>query len=152
MRYMMAIILSSFFLTGCATVYAPPAPHQTITKMTGIYHEVKMGETLWRIAKAYNISVGEISKANRINDGAHISSGQLLFIPGAVKRQAISSYAKDETVPSDFIWPVKGKIISFFGAIRGNVVNKGIDIGAKEGDDIAASRSGRVIFADEKLK
>ena len=148
--YTHLLILASIVISGCATIYTPPPPQPT-AKLPGIYHEVKTGETLWRIAKAYNMPVEKITKANRIAKAAQISAGQMLFIPGAARIQNVSPNYSGLS-PSDFIWPVKGKIISFFGTMNGGMVNKGIDIKTIEGEDILASRTGRVIFADEKLK
>jgi len=50
---------------------------------TGVYHKVKKDETLWRIAKAYHVTVSEIERANNIPKAAQIENNQLVFIPGA---------------------------------------------------------------------
>ena len=143
-------------LAGCATAPTPPsytpAPIER-PKIPGIYHKVEKGQTLWRIAKFYNVSIDDMVKINRIPDLTQISAGQLLFIPNArvVKSAELveSSQGFDRT---DFIWPVKGKIISFYGSKKGGVMNKGIDICVREGADVVASRSGKVVFCDSKLK
>ena len=115
---------------GCATsTYAPPPGAPSAVKMPGVYHEVKGGETLWRIARIYNISVKELALANRISDMSQISSGQLLFIPGSTAVKATQPI--NDIAPSDFMWPVKGRVTSFFGATRDSIVNKGIDIKIK---------------------
>jgi len=49
---------------------------------------------------------------------------------------------------NDFIWPIKGKVIRYFHERYGNVVNKGIGIKARVGDEVKAARTGRVVFAD----
>lgn len=67
------------FLAGCATVPRQPlmAPTQ------GIYHIVGSGQTLYRIAKTYDVDMNEIMRLNRITDSAQIGVGQPLFIPNA---------------------------------------------------------------------
>ncbi|MCM8780331.1 MAG: N-acetylmuramoyl-L-alanine amidase [Candidatus Omnitrophica bacterium] len=67
------------FINGCATVPRQPviAPGQ------GIYHTVGSGQTIYRIAKTYNVDIQELMRINRINDPTHIEVGQKLFIPGA---------------------------------------------------------------------
>ncbi|MDI6703926.1 MAG: N-acetylmuramoyl-L-alanine amidase [bacterium] len=45
------------------------------------YHVVKEGETLWRIAKAYGVSVEILKMVNRLRDSDTISTGQKLYIP-----------------------------------------------------------------------
>ena len=142
-------LLFTFAISGCATVpvYTPPTaierPH-----VPGIYHKVEKGQTLWRISKFYNVKIEDIVRANRIPDAAQISVGQLLFIPNASKITAAeSSFEK-----SDFIWPVKGKILYFYGSKKDGILNKGIDISTREGTDVVASRAGKVVFYDSKLK
>lgn len=141
-----------FFLAGCAArpVVSPP---EEITpkakKGQGVYHKVLKGDTLWRISKTYGVDLEDILASNRISDAERIKVGQVLFIP--------SSKTVSETVPSafpheDFIWPVKGKVISYFGQKKGNLVSKGIDIQAKERALVLASHSGKVTFIDEKVK
>lgn len=137
-------------MNGCATTYTPP-PNPPL-QAPGIYHEVKRGETLWRIAKTYDISVDELMRANRLADSAQISAGQRLFIPDAAGIRAVPKLEDIQGTPRDFLWPARGRVIAFFGAIKENAVNKGIDIRMKEGEEVVASRSGRVVFADDKLK
>jgi len=56
-----------------------------------------------------------------------------------------------KTYRGRFVWPVKGKVISYFG-IRGGKNHKGIDIAAPEGTKIIAAESGTVIYSDNKLR
>ncbi len=112
----------------------------------GIYHKVKKGETLWRIAKTYKVSISAIAQANKIPKAAKIEKNQLVFIPGAKKTFDIIQdvdYAQNE-----FVWPIKGKVIRYYHVRYGNMINKGIDIKARVGDEVKAARTGRVVFAD----
>ncbi|MFC1808199.1 peptidoglycan DD-metalloendopeptidase family protein [Candidatus Omnitrophota bacterium] len=150
------LIMTSIILGGCAST-----PNQQVItttpirspKVDGVYHTTLRGQTLWRIAKAYNVDVREIMDANTIVDASKIDKGQLIFIPGA---EATIRERIDLSTPSQsrkgYIWPVKGKIVSYFGSQRDNARNKGIDISAEEGKVIVASRSGKVVFCDNKVK
>jgi murein DD-endopeptidase MepM/ murein hydrolase activator NlpD len=120
--------------------------------MPGIYHRVERGETLWRIAKTYNVDLEKIVKINRIPDAARINSGQLIFIPDAKEKRRVVTYEELKKGEDTFIWPLKEKVISYYGAKKGNIKNKGIDIRTREGAKVVASRSGRVSFCDEKVK
>jgi lipoprotein NlpD len=141
-------------LTGCATVHkssAPLTPSPSLAvkpvEKTGVQHKVHKGETLWRIAKTYQVSVDDIIRSNGIPNAASIEENQLIFIPGAVSVKdvvVLSSTDKD----LDYLWPVKGKIIAYFQDRKGASVNAGIDIKAVEGEVVRASRDGRVVFAD----
>jgi murein DD-endopeptidase MepM/ murein hydrolase activator NlpD len=51
-----------------------------------------------------------------------------------------------------FVWPARGEVISCFGSKFDRSKNKGVDIRVDEGTDIRASKSGRVVFCDEKFK
>ena len=137
-------LLLVYLLTGCATrshVTIPPSGTE-IKKTSGIYHKVKDGETLWRISQTYGVSISEIIKANRLPDGSAIEEGQLLYIP----IKPIVPGAKG------FIWPIKGRVTSPFGAKWDGGRNKGIDIEAKDGHAVAAARSGKVLFCSDSLK
>jgi len=152
MKEIKALLLAMtmvFVIAGCATTGPvgtgyKPAPIER-PKTPGAYHKVEKGQTLWRIAKFYNVSIDDIVTANRIPDITQISVGQLLFIPNPKPGKPAESV-------TDFIWPVKGKIISFYGSKKDGVLNKGIDICVREGTDIVASRPGKVVFCDSKLK
>jgi len=142
------LILSCLlWIAGCTTV-PPVAPTAAavIPQGKGVTHKVHAGETIWRIARTYNVTIEDIIKANNLPNAAHIEKNQLVFIPGAdsVKTILLEPGPKDE----EFIWPIKGKVISYFGEHRGLRVNKGIDIQAREGECLCASRSGKVVFAD----
>ena len=134
-------------LSGCATVpYKPPV---IPPKVSGIYHEVQRGETLWKISKAYDINMTEIAKLNKLPDASRINTGQLIFIPNAKEKvSAARSYSSED----NFVWPVNGRVTSYFGSLKGGVKNKGIDIAAGNGTVVLASRSGKVSFRDDKVK
>ncbi len=120
-----------------------------------VYHRVERGETLWSISHRYNILLYDLVRANRISDSSQIEVGQRLIIPAV--RQPVTSpppsrpeWSRD--IPSaEFVWPVKGKVISIFGTRRRGTVNKGIDIAAKVGTEVYAARGGKVSFTHEGL-
>ena len=136
-------------MTGCISlqtqeeiaVTKSPAPIRQ-----GIYHKVKKGETLWRIAETYDVSVSNIARVNNIPKAAKIEKNQLVFIPGA--RKVLDIILDAGHSQNDFIWPIKGKVIKYFHERYGNAVNKGIGIKARVGDEVKAARTGRVVFAD----
>ncbi len=45
------------------------------------YHEVRRGDSLYRIAKKYGISLNEIRRLNNITQNQHIYPGQKIFLP-----------------------------------------------------------------------
>ena len=131
------------FLAGCASAPVVPAP--IIPQGTsGVYHKVEKGQTLWKISKAYNVELDDLARINHISDTTAIEVGQLIFIPGRKKEEVlpIVAYGGD-----DFIWPARGRVVASFGSVYNNMINKGLNIRPEEGNDVVASRSGKVVFS-----
>ena len=154
MRIVSIGVLAVLFCAGCASTSgnihtsSVPAPYSH-----GIYHTVDKGETLWKISKAYNADIKEIIEANRIDNQEFITAGQNLFIPDAKRRININlSEPVGVTSRKGYIWPVQGRVVSYYGSIADNVKNKGIDIAAPQGTNVVAARSGKVVFSDDKVK
>ncbi|MCD4781402.1 MAG: peptidoglycan DD-metalloendopeptidase family protein [Candidatus Omnitrophica bacterium] len=147
----LSILGLCFSICGCRTVEVYTETEYLITQLPessqhGVYHKVKKGETLWRIAQAYDIAIADILDSNNVDDVAQIEKGQMLFMPGAysVKQILIDT---DKT-KREFIWPLKGEIISSFNDNKNGYLNRGIDIEAIEGEVVRASRAGQIVFAD----
>lgn len=142
------LIIFLLLLSGCASSIATYATHQPQIAAPGIYHEVCRGETLWSIAKAYNVNIEKIADINHIPNKTEIVEGQLIFIPGA--KDTIKTICLTPE-GNGFIWPVQGKIASYFGSMVDNIVNKGIDISVSRNQGVAASKDGKVVFIGRLL-
>ncbi len=143
-------ILLLVSLTGCATVapsVSPVIPVLDQLKDSGIKHQVEAGQTLWRISKIYDVDIDEIVRLNRISESATIEIGQVLLIPQRLRVQSIPV----KSAGDDFIWPLRGRVISGFGSTYRNLINKGINIQAVPGQAVMAARSGRVVFYSANL-
>jgi len=92
---------------------------------------------------------------NHLNDASHLIIGEHLIIPKSTytkparsRRHTAPSWAQQQAYHKEgFIWPVKGKVIAFFGKTKSKI-NKGITIAAPVGTPIKAIQSGKVIFSD----
>ena len=94
-----SFVLFTFFLTSCSTVaprkdYASPNVESYVYDTnfgarTGIYHSVAPGETLWRIAKMYDVDVETLKKVNEVYDVTDINIGKKLYIPNAARRKDV---------------------------------------------------------------
>ena len=143
------------FLSGCVTSgKSKPIPAEPATLVTqpqpkpeGIYHKVQKGETVWRIAKTYNVSLDEVVKVNNIPNAASIEENQLLFIPGVKEIKQIIQKTP-EIKKDEFFWPIKGRVLSYFNDSNGSLSNRGIDVEAADGENVKASREGVVVLAD----
>ena len=104
----------------------------------------------------YNVSLEEIVRINNISDATQVEEGQLILIPGE-RREPKAVAAPVSSSPSgydagEFIWPLKGKVISTFGQTYNFMLNKGINIRPYGNPDVLASRPGRVVFCDDNFK
>lgn len=64
-----------------------------ISCIPGIYHVVGRDETLFRIAKTYEVSQDAIIHANKLKNPELIREGQYLFIPRAMERKKVAAYS-----------------------------------------------------------
>jgi len=145
----LSLLLFVSYFSGCATVSTTDHPVSKVTiEKKGIYHKVKKGETLWRVAQTYNVSIEDLIRSNRIPNVAYIEPDQLIFIPGATKEKEVVVVSPDSSSSSEFFWPVKGKVVSYFGQWKNSSVNRGVDIQTKNQEPICAARDGKVVFAD----
>ncbi len=123
-------------------------PHQE-PDLVGVFHVVRPGQTLWRIAHAYGVGVRELARINDLGDPTELRVGQALYIPGATALIDVPAGPVAAPAPPSharFLWPVGGILVSRFGN-RGGEHHDGIDIAAPEGTPIDAAAAGTVIFA-----
>ena len=57
----------------------------------GVYHEVRQGQTVWSIARAYGVDVRTLTRVNQISDTTALYVGQKLYVPGATQQREIVS-------------------------------------------------------------
>ena len=72
-------------LASACAVGPAPRPDPPPRPATGVEHTVERGETLWKISRAYGVSIEMIALANELDSKSRIDVGQKLFIPGATR-------------------------------------------------------------------
>lgn len=161
------------FLAGCGGG-GRAAPSRSSKQ--GVYHQIKPGQTLWSIARAYQIDLKTLTQANRLSNRDVLHVGQRLLIPGARRQRQVASrcpcpnkptktvsrpakkkspraapkrpaVSKRPTSPVKLDWPIRGPITRRFNQ-RGQQRHDGIDIAAPRGSTIRAAAAGKVIFSD----
>ena len=162
-----------FFLAvaaGCAPYPGESGPAGITAP--AMLHQVQRGETLWSVARQYGVTVNALVRENGITDITRVEVGQKLMIPArqgsssaVVSVPRVSPEPPEVSPPAQvapsrpvrsgigeqFTWPVQGKVIAIFGVRNRGRVNKGIDVQARAGSDVRATRSGKVSFVHEGL-
>lgn len=170
-RARLAVALAlGFLLWGCGLIPRRYIPFYH----RGVYHTVRPGETLWRIARTYEVDLDELQRVNRIREPRELKVGRELFIPGARRVRTVrlperrkperkapprSRRSRPEREPPprvaklpkprelEFSWPLRGKITAYFGLDKKRR-HDGLDIAAPPGTPIRAAAPGKVIFSD----
>ncbi len=139
---------------------APPQVEPEIPE--GVFHVVRPGQTLWRIARAYGLPLETLVDANEIADPDRLSAGRALFVPGGRTVLEVAPYPVPLPAPSsrrgapsgdsarerEFSWPIAGAaVLSRFGAARRGRRHTGLDIRGPRGAQILAARAGVVVFS-----
>jgi lipoprotein NlpD len=156
-KTLLLVFCALLLLQGCAMFGKAKSPILSDIKQSvpGTYHTVQKKDSLWKICKAYGVSLQEVAELNNIKNISQIKPGDRIFIPGAGKALNISTSeaAADQTPPEKiiskpglFIWPVRGKVVEEYG-IYGGMKHDGINIKAPEGAPVKAAKEGTVAFA-----
>ncbi|HEB30820.1 MAG TPA: LysM peptidoglycan-binding domain-containing protein [Spirochaetes bacterium] len=142
-------LLLILLAVSCTTTQNSYRQEKT-TYQKGVWHRIKEGQTLWRIAKTYRISLEEIKEANDIEDVVHIYQGTWIFIPDATKVLFVQGNlldTKEEIHKLDFIWPVEGEIVKSYGKHK-NDFNYGIDLKTNGIQNVVSVLEGVVVLSD----
>jgi len=134
-------------------------------------HIVQTGNTLWDIANCYKVSVIEIRSLNNLKIKDKLYKGKKLFIPINEKNRNLGCKDTSKLIvkvdkrkkkilnkknivsnKTDYLWPVKGKILSKYGLLAKGLRNDGINISANKGDPVFASKDGKVVYAGNEIQ
>ncbi len=164
-----------FALCACAHRTVRTGNDQ-LARQGGVVHHVAAGQTLWRIAKTYDVPIEVVLRANGHTDPTQIAAGSELFIPGAerelpipppdapstaarigpMRRHSPSTIPRAGGRPLDpaargepLAWPTSGVLISGFGE-RDRDHHEGIDLACPEGTPVRAADDGVVLFSGEQ--
>ena len=100
------------------------------------------------------IVTGSAGRPEKASDGARINT----YTPPAKTEKVIeesveqAAAAPDATGIGRMRWPVRGRVVSAFGAQSGGKRNDGLDIAVPEGTSVKAAENGIVIYAGDGLK
>lgn len=78
-------VFTVIFLMFCLLLFSCAGQPYRTRQASGVYHRVKKGETLYKIARAYKVNLQDLAEANDIDKPEMIKAGSVLFIPDAVQ-------------------------------------------------------------------
>jgi lipoprotein NlpD len=135
-------------------VVSPPSlPRAIVPTEPGIFHTVTRGETLWRISRTYQISLGELARVNRITNVHSLEVGQKLFVPNRLRADWRSSKPiREFPAPREFSWPARGTVVRYFEQQQLGANNRGIDIKVKAEAPVYAAAEGKVVFTTGNMR
>lgn len=162
----------ALLVVGCVT--PRPAvkldePHRE-PELISVRHRVEKGQTLYRIARTYGLSVDELMAVNGIADPTTLRIGQELLVPGAAKLEAVveadspepEAPARPPAPPpakkgpvkvgrpeGTLGWPLRGVLYARFGR-KGGEAHDGIDLAAPAGTPVKTAAAGEVLFAGDQ--
>ena len=200
------IIPKQAAVAAAAPALAPPVS-KPVAAAAGpsSVHIVNRGDTLMSIARRNNVPVGELAKANNLDQSARLSLGMKLTVPGSKSAavapvaqpvaaaataqpvappaatkmaaaggppqaarlaQATTNVAEEKPVVEaasvksseatgalpTFRWPVRGKVITSYGAKTNGKSNDGINLAVPEGTPVKAAEDGVVAYSGNELK
>lgn len=141
-------------------------PNQILKIPAHKTHKIKKGETLYSISRKYETNIYVLSKLNKLININNIYDGQSLIIPRKsfvkitsrkkikmenVNNSKIKKIEVTKSSKSNFIWPVKGKLLSKYGKSKDGFYNDGINIDSKKGTDVLSSEKGKVIYSGNEI-
>ena len=144
--------------------------------LVSVKHVVEKGQTVYRIAKSYGLSVEELIAANNLDATGELKVGQELWVPGAAKQAKVAQYDSPEPEATATArrgptgsekrpgqtravkvgkqegvlqWPVRGVLYAKFGR-KGKEGHDGIDLAAPAGSVVKTAGAGTVLFAGDQ--
>jgi murein DD-endopeptidase MepM/ murein hydrolase activator NlpD len=114
---------------------------------------VTLGEVgeLQALLSEHDVKPLDVARANDIRGIADLRAGMMLFLPGVEPQAALERLARVREEENRYIWPLHGRITSYFGrrnlGMGTSSFHRGVDVAAPTGTPIVAARSGTVVFA-----
>jgi murein DD-endopeptidase MepM/ murein hydrolase activator NlpD len=166
--------------SACVTTHATPVPElserHVEPELLLVRHRVEKGQTLYRIARAYGLTVDDLMQANGMEDPRELKAGETLLIPGAAETKPVADFDAPEPEaraprpepagkpapkppPQRAVkvgrsagvleWPLRGVLYARFGK-KGKEPHDGIDLSAPAGNPVKAAAPGTCLFAGDQ--
>ncbi len=121
------------------------------------FHVVARGESFSAIAARYNIDPRSLALLNRMTPPYEAREGAQLVLPAIARAvEAAPSSSGGAQLPlsaagARFVWPLRGEVLSRFGARANGARLDGMEIAGREGASIGAAGEGDIVYAGADL-
>jgi len=173
---LLAVAFVSLLAPACATTAGAQVggldEQHREPELVLVTHRVEKGDTLYRISRAYGVSVEDLMVANNLEDPRELKVGEELAVPGAKERKRVEPVDSPEPTPSrtlsdaeaekklpksvkvgrkdgELTWPLRGVLYARFGK-KGKEPHDGIDLAAPAGTPVKTAAPGTVLFAGDQ--
>ncbi len=123
------------------------------------HHLVRRGEDLEDIARRYNVDLRSLALLNRMQGNDSVRAGERIYLPALAREIATEPVSLPTPtmtpLPSGsgrFAWPLRGDVVSRFGAQPDGTRLDGIEIAGREGAAVGAAADGDVIYAGDDIE
>jgi murein DD-endopeptidase MepM/ murein hydrolase activator NlpD len=123
------------------------------------FHTVARGESFEEVARRYNVDTRSLALLNRMQAPYRVRQGDRIVLPAMAR--AIEVAAPQPPAPTPvtppptgsgrFAWPLRGDIVSRYGAQPDGARVDGVEIAGREGAQISAAAEGDVVYAGSDL-
>lgn len=122
-----------------------------IPNRVGLVVTFNSGRELVELAERHGVDPVAMVVVNELASPLDLHPGMLLFLPDVRPTAALERLVRVRELENLFVWPVHGRITSYFGrrnlGLGTSSFHRGIDVAAPHGTPIFASRRGTVSFA-----
>jgi lipoprotein NlpD len=129
------------------------------------FHTVARGERFEDIARRYNVDTRSLALLNRMQPPYRVRQGDRVVLPAMARAHEAPASPPAESVVTAaenaggtpalhnarFAWPLRGQLVTQYGAQPNGVRVDGIEIAGREGAEIAAAAEGDVVYAGSDL-
>ncbi|QGZ95423.1 M23 family metallopeptidase [Terricaulis silvestris] len=129
------------------------------------FHTVARGESFEDVARRYNVDTRSLALLNRMQAPYRVRQGDRIVLPAMARSMEIASVSPAPPPASAanageapavqtnarFAWPLRGQLVTRYGAQPDGARIDGVEIAGREGAQISAAAEGDVVYAGSDL-
>ncbi|MBN8608895.1 MAG: M23 family metallopeptidase [Caulobacterales bacterium] len=121
------------------------------------FHTVERNERFEDVARRYNVDTRSLALLNRLQAPYTIRAGERIYLPAVARAEAPPPSTPSPAAPivrdahARFAMPMRGPVVSRYGAQPSGERIDGIEISGRAGDPVSAAADGDVVYAGSDL-